>query len=337
MRVFAVPQTGYHDHKTGSIHAVIQAVVGTAVQAVMTAQPGAELRSEASKSALLAGVPVAIGTGRVPVLRVLGRNAGLMTGPGTNSYLIGTQQLALVDPGPADPEHIDAVLRILAGRPLGWIFVTHTHGDHSPGTLELQQRTGAQVIGLSAPADSPHQDQTFKPARIYRDGEIISCGEFRMRLVYTPGHVSNHFCYLLEEEGMLFTGDHILEGTTPVILPPDGNMRHYLESLAKVKALPVVSLAPGHGRLMEEPRNVIDTLIRHRLRREQKTLTGLMELSRDAGAVSLESLALRVYDDVPPHLLPWAQRTLLAHLIKLEEEGRVMRQGEHWIGVSAHV
>lgn len=303
----------------------------------MPAQPGAELRLESSKSALLAGVPVAIGTGRVPVLRILGRNAGLMTGPGTNSYLVGTRNLALVDPGPADPEHIDTVLRILTGRALNWIFVTHTHADHSPGTVLLQQHTGAQVIGLSAPAGSAHQDQTFQPARIYQDGEIIACGEFRMRLVHTPGHVSNHFCYLLEEEGMLFTGDHILEGTTPVILPPDGNMRHYLESLAKVKALPLASLAPGHGRLMEDPQSVIDTLIRHRLRREQKTLTGLLELSVDAHPVSLEALALRVYDDVPSHLLPWAQRTLLAHLIKLEEEGRVARQEEQWIGVRAHV
>lgn len=306
-------------------------------QAAIAVRPGAELTSEANKSALLPGVAIAIGTGGVPVQRMLGRNAGVMTGPGTNSYLVGAQTLALIDPGPADPEHISAVLHILAGRPLGWIFVTHTHADHSPGTELLQQKTGAQVIGLAAPVGSAHQDHSFKPARVYRDGEVIECGEFRMRLVHTPGHVSNHFCYLLEDDGMLFTGDHILEGTTPVILPPDGNMRHYLESLGKLKDLPLRALAPGHGRVMDNPQGVIDTLIRHRMRREQKTLAGLTELSSLAGPVSLESLALRVYDDVPPHLLPWAQRTLLAHLIKLEEEGRAARQGQHWTGVSGNV
>ena len=259
-----------------------------------------------------------------------------MTGPGTNSYLIGSQHLALVDPGPADSQHLNALLHILAGRALGWIFVTHTHGDHSPGTVLLQRHTGAQIVGLSAPAGSAHQDHTFKPGRIFQDGETIDCGEFRMRLVHTPGHVSNHFCYLLEEEKMLFTGDHILEGTTPVILPPDGNMRDYLDSLAKLKTIPLDSLAPGHGRLMDSPQSVIDTLIRHRLRREQKTLTGLMELTSAAGAISLETLALRVYDDVPAHLLPWAQCTLLAHLLKLEDEGRVTRKGEQWAG-AVHV
>lgn len=323
--------------KQAGIELVMGAVVTAVVTAVETGKPGAELRSESSRSALLPGVAVAIGSGCMPVQRILGRNAGLMTGPGTNSYLIGTRLLALIDPGPADAEHIGAVLRILDGRALGWIFVTHTHGDHSPGTVQLQQQTGAQVIGLLPPADSAHQDRTFKPDRTYHDGEIIDCGEFRMRLVHTPGHVSNHFCYLLEEEQMLFTGDHILEGTTPVILPPDGNMQHYLASLTRLKALSLQSLAPGHGRLMEDPQSVIDTLIRHRLRREQKTLTGLQELSSAAGSISLEALALRVYDDVQPHLLPWAQRTLLAHLIKLEDEGRVVREGDRWAGAPAHV
>ncbi|MDP1932747.1 MAG: MBL fold metallo-hydrolase [Gammaproteobacteria bacterium] len=291
---------------------------------------------ESSRSVLVAGVAVAVGSGRVPVQRVLGRNAGLMTGPGTNSYLIGSQQLALVDPGPVDPGHIDAVLRVLASRSLNWIFVTHTHGDHSPGTVLLQQKTGAEVIGLSPSAGSTHQDHSFTPSRIYHDGEVIDCGEFRVRLVHTPGHVSNHFCFLLEEENILFTGDHILDGTTPVILPPDGNMRHYLESLTKLKTLPLSALAPGHGRMMDDPNGVIDTLIRHRLRREQKTVTGLLELSSVSGPASLEALALRVYDDVPQHLLPWAQRTLLAHLIKLEEDGRVFRTGDKWSGVHAY-
>lgn len=284
-------------------------------------------------SSLKVGIAELIGGGRVPVRRVLARNASLMTGPGTNSYLLGTERLALVDPGPADPLHIQTLLEILEGRPLDWIFVTHTHGDHAPGTALLQARTGAQVVGLAAPqaaSSAGHHDQTFAPTRRYHDGEVIDCGEFQMHLLHTPGHASNHLCFLLEEEGMLFTGDHILEGTTPVILPPDGNMGHYLDSLRRLRSLSLRSLAPGHGRLLEDPQTVIETLIRHRLRREAKVFTALVTLNRRVRQVTLEELTPEVYDDVPTHLWPWAQRTLLAHLLKLEEDGRVARADEHW-------
>ncbi|MDO9317304.1 MAG: MBL fold metallo-hydrolase [Gammaproteobacteria bacterium] len=284
-------------------------------------------------SLLKVGIAESIGGGRVPVLRVLARNASLMTGPGTNSYLLGTERLALVDPGPADPLHIETLLEILEGRPLDWIFVTHTHSDHAPGAALLQARTGARIVGLAAPAavsGAGYHDQTFVPARLYRDGEVIDCGEFQMHLLHTPGHASNHLCFHLEEEGMLFTGDHILEGTTPVILPPDGNMGHYLDSLRRLQLLSLGSLAPGHGHLLEDPQTVIATLIRHRLRREAKVLTALLALNRLAGHATLEELTPEVYDDVSVHLWPWAQRTLLAHLLKLEEDGRVEREGEHW-------
>ena len=284
-------------------------------------------------SFLKVGIAEPIGGGRVPVRRVLARNASLMTGPGTNSYLLGSERLAVVDPGPADPLHIQTLLEILEGRPLDWIFVTHTHGDHAPGAALLQARTGAQVIGLAAPAaesSAGHHDQTFVPARRYHDGEVIDCGEFQMHLLHTPGHASNHLCFLLEEEGMLFTGDHILEGTTPVILPPDGNMGHYLESLRRLLSLTLRSLAPGHGRLLEDPQAVIETLIRHRLRREAKVLKAVEAFTRMARQVTLEQLIPAVYDDVPEQLWPWAQRTLLAHLLKLEEDGGVVRTDEHW-------
>jgi glyoxylase-like metal-dependent hydrolase (beta-lactamase superfamily II) len=273
-----------------------------------------------------AGEAVPVGSGTVPVFRVLCGNASIMTGPGTNSYLIGSDAMALVDPGPADPAHTQALLRILAGRPLRWIFVTHTHGDHSPGTVALHSATGAQVIGL-APPEGGYQDHSFVPNRLYMAGERIDCGEFSMQLIHTPGHVSNHLCFLLEQEGMLFTGDHILQGTTPVILPPDGNMSDYLESLRALKALPLRSLAPGHGDIMLEPQQSIETLIRHRLRREQKVLTGLAEL----GACSIDALLIRVYDDVPQHLMVWAKKTLLAHLLKLQTEQKISLLDEQWV------
>lgn len=284
-------------------------------------------------SLLKVGIAEPIGGGRVPVRRVLARNAGVMTGPGTNSYVLGAGRMAVVDPGPADPVHIQTLLEILDGRPLDWIFVTHTHGDHAPGAALLQARTGAQVVGLAAPAataNAGHHDQSFAPARRYYDGEVIDCGEFRMHLLHTPGHASNHMCFLLEEEGMLFTGDHILEGTTPVILPPDGNMGHYLDSLRRLQSLSLRSLAPGHGRLLEDPQTVIEMLLRHRLRREAKVLSALRTMDHLSGSVTLEALTPEVYDDVPAHLWPWAQRTLLAHLLKLEEDGKVARADELW-------
>jgi len=277
----------------------------------------------------IAGQPVEVGSGGIAVQRILGRNAGPMTGPGTNTYLIGRQHLAIVDPGPADQHHIDRLLALIDGRRVEAIFVTHTHGDHSPGTALLQAHLDTQVIGLAPPHGSG-QDPSFRPTRLYENGQRIHCSEFTMSLLHTPGHVSNHLCFLLEAEMMLFTGDHILEGTTPVILPPDGNMRHYLDSLEKLQSLALRYLAPAHGRVMDNPAQVIETLYRHRMRRERKALSVLTQRSLTIGASSLHELAVAVYDDVPGHLLPWAERTLLAHLIKLAEDGAVVCQNERW-------
>ncbi|ALO46816.1 MBL fold metallo-hydrolase [Pseudohongiella spirulinae] len=270
-------------------------------------------------SRFIPGQAVALATSEVTVYRLLCPNASAMTGPGTNTYLIGSKELALVDPGPALPAHIEAITAMLAGRPLRRIFVTHTHGDHSPATAELQRLTGAEVIGLKPAAGAAYQDASFEPSRLYSDGECIDCGEYAVRLIHTPGHVSNHLCFLLEQEGMLFTGDHILQGTTPVILPPDGDMSDYLRSLEQLLGLPLRSLAPGHGDVMTEPAQMIGTLIRHRLRREQKIVSALAGFD----LVTLDEFVIPVYDDVPQHLLPWAKKTLLAHLYKLESEGRV--------------
>jgi glyoxylase-like metal-dependent hydrolase (beta-lactamase superfamily II) len=247
------------------------------------------------------------------VQRLLARNAGPMTGPGTNTYVIGSRRLAVLDPGPRDALHLQAILDLAGGRPVDWIFVTHTHGDHSPGTAPLQAQTGAQVIGLPPPPGSG-QDPSFQATRLFHDAERIDCGEFSMRLIHTPGHVSNHLCFLLEQDGLLFTGDHILDGMTPVIAPPDGCMRLYLQALEGLKALPLRALAPAHGQLMHQPLQVIETLLRHRARRESK------------------ALADQVYDDIAPALLPLACRTLLAHLLKLEAEGRARQSNGLWTG-----
>lgn len=266
------------------------------------------------------------------VSRILGRNPGPMTGPGTNSYLIGDKVQCLLDPGPRDDAQFESFMTAIGSNRLAYILVTHTHGDHSPGALQLQEATGAELVGLPAP-EVPGHDRSFKPGRQWLHNEVIDCGDYSIRLLHTPGHVSNHICFLLQEEQLLFTGDHILQGTTSVILPPDGDMAAYLESLQSLQTLPLQALAPGHGELMLEPQAEIRNLVAHRLRREQKVLTSLENL----GAVTLDDLVLRVYDDVAPHLLPWAKRTLLAHLLKLQQEARVSCEQQLWqVVANAH-
>ena len=200
-----------------------------------------------------AGVAIPIETETVPVRRILGLNPGPMTGPGTNSYLIGQERLSLLDPGPADETQLQNFLQAIGSATLENILITHTHADHSPGALALQEATGARLVGLKAPDVAGH-DKTFSPDRLWRDGETIDCGEYSVQLIATPGHVSNHICFLLNEEQLLFTGDHVLQGTTSVILPPDGDMTAYLNALERLLLIPLKALAPGHGAVMTEPR-----------------------------------------------------------------------------------
>lgn len=278
-----------------------------------------------------AGVPVRVaGDARVPVRRILGRNPGPMTGPGTNSYLIGEQRLALVDPGPADDIQFGNFKAAFGDGKLEWILVTHTHGDHSPGALKLQQDTGAELVGLKAPPQGRH-DYTFQPDRYWSDGDSLDCGDFQIDIIHTPGHVSNHFCYLLKGEQLLFTGDHILQGTTSVILPPDGDMAAYMNSLHRLQEIPLRYLAPGHGEIIDDPQSAIAKLIEHRNNREHKVIKQLQSL----GESDLDRLVLSVYDDVASHLIPWAKKTLLAHLLKLQREGRVSHQDDKWKLIAA--
>lgn len=258
------------------------------------------------------------------VARITAPNPGMMTGPGTNAYLIGGERLALIDPGPESPAHLAAMLAAVGDR-LRWILCTHTHLDHSPGTRALQAATGAEVIGMPAP---PHgnQDATFAPDRVFAHGDVLDCGAFTLRAVHTPGHASNHLCYLLEPEKLLFTGDHMMQGSTVVINPPDGDMMAYLESLAALLALDVARAAPGHGHPIDTPHEEARRLIAHRLKREQKVVAAFATKN----PVALDELLPIVYSDTPERLHPVARRSLHAHLLKLECEGRVERRAECW-------
>lgn len=258
------------------------------------------------------------------VARLTAPNPGMMTGPGTNSYLLGADELAVLDPGPAIPGHIEALLAAAGGR-LRWILVTHTHTDHSPAAAELARRTGAELVGLPPPPGQ-YQDATFRPQRVLRDGEVLSGPGFELRAVHTPGHASNHLCYFEPGLGWLFTGDHVMAGSTVLIDPPDGNMLAYLRSLDRLRGMEMNAIAPGHGGIIENPREVIDGIIRHRLARESKVLGAL----RAHPALTSRELVQHVYDDVPPSRHGIAERSLHAHLEKLAEEGRARCRDGRW-------
>jgi glyoxylase-like metal-dependent hydrolase (beta-lactamase superfamily II) len=253
------------------------------------------------------------------VRRLVARNPGFMTGPGTNTYLVGTQHCAVIDPGPHDLVHIERILDAAGGR-VSAILATHTHPDHSPAVAALAQTTGAEVLGRGPPVHG-RQDATFAPTRVLNDGDVVRVDDLALRAIHTPGHASNHLCYLLEGAGMLFSGDHVMQGSTVVIGPPDGDMKVYLQSLGRLQREPVTRIAPGHGTVIEDAQSEVARLIAHRLQREAK----VVERLRRAGRATIDVLVTSVYDDVDPRLHPVAKGSLLAHLLKLEADGRAAR------------
>lgn len=246
------------------------------------------------------------------VVRVTAPNPGMMTGPGTNSYLVGTAELVVVDPGPDDAGHTEALAAAGEGR-IRWIVVTHTHPDHSPGTAALAARTGAMVLGFDA-------RDGFEPDRSVGDGFTLTGEGFSLRAVHTPGHASNHLCWSLVDERMLFSGDHVMGGSTVVISPPDGDMAVYLDSLRRLLVLEprLSTIAPGHGSLLTDPAATVEGVIAHRLRRE----AAVAEALGRSGPATVDDLLPGVYDDVREELLPVARRSLWAHLRKLAADGR---------------
>lgn len=268
------------------------------------------------------------------IARVIAPNPGMMTGPGTNTYLLGSDRLALVDPGPTDEQHERRLLEEVGDR-LKWILVTHTHVDHSPLASALKEATGAEVVAFGpAPPKPPKargrkvthldaHDMTFVPDRLLSDGDALDTGEMRVVAVYTPGHTSNHLCFEVDGTGLLFSGDHVMSGSTVVIAPPDGDMAVYFESLEKVRDRRPRRIAPGHGDMIDDPGAVLDGYLRHRLEREAQVISGLAAVPTVSGAgVTIDDLVAAIYADVPKELHPVARFSVWAHLRKLRDEGR---------------
>jgi glyoxylase-like metal-dependent hydrolase (beta-lactamase superfamily II) len=283
------------------------------------------------------------------VQRLTCANGSVMTGPGTNTYLLrapGGLDVTVMDPGPDDGDteaHLAAVIQAATaplspgGEPgrIVRILTSHTHKDHSPAARRLRELTGAPIWGCR-PAHPEWQDAHFEPQHEPADGERLPLGDgATLRAVATPGHASNHLCWLLEEEQLLFTGDHVMQASTVVINPPDGDMAAYLASLEQLLALDLDWLAPGHGFLMPQPAAELRRLIAHRLAREAKIAAALLAAG---GPASAQDLVPAVYGDVPTARHGIAVRSLSAHLIKLVADGRaeVVSAGDaerwRWVG-----
>jgi glyoxylase-like metal-dependent hydrolase (beta-lactamase superfamily II) len=259
--------------------------------------------------------------------RLLAPNPSPYTGEGTWVHLIGTDRLAILDPGPADPAHLDALEAAIAGRPVEAILVTHTHRDHSPAAAPLSVRTGAPVWGcapLAIPGDEEAGfDAGYAPDRVLTDGEVVEIGGATIEAVHTPGHTSNHLCFAWEHR--LFSGDHVMGWSTTVVIPPDGHMGAYMASLQKLQARSETLYHPAHGDPVEDPQRLLRGMLTHRVQRERQ----LFRLVEEAPA-SLSDLTLRAYPALDPRLRPAAEATALAHLITLAERGVVACVDGRW-------
>ena len=252
------------------------------------------------------------------IKKITANNGGIFTGKGTNTYLIGKEDITLIDPGPNIPEHIDKILSVGKNK-IKRILVTHTHTDHSPAALPISKKLNIPMFGRLVDRESQWEDETFIPDNVLSHGDEISTDEYSLETIHTPGHASNHLCFYIKEIKCLLTGDHIMDGSTVVIAPPDGNMTEYINSLRLLEDYEINYFAPGHGNIMKEPTKTINSIIRHRLSRESKVFR-CVEKKQNS---NIDQLLLLVYDDVPEMLHPIAKMSLLAHLIKLEEDGKL--------------
>jgi glyoxylase-like metal-dependent hydrolase (beta-lactamase superfamily II) len=264
------------------------------------------------------------------IARVLAHNPSAFTYTGTQTYLIGEDELAVIDPGPDLPEHVDAIEKAIGGRPVVAIMCTHTHRDHSPAARPLGGVVGAPIVGcapLALETVGPRADAAFDgdymPDRVLKDGETIEMGSAAVTAVATPGHTSNHLCFAYR--GALFTGDHVMGWSTTVVVPPDGDMAEYMASLDKLRGREDRIYYPAHGAAVTKPQQYVRSLIGHRMQRERQILRLVTEQPRP-----IPDIVARAYPGLDPRLVLAAGGSVLAHLVDLERRGLVEREGETW-------
>jgi glyoxylase-like metal-dependent hydrolase (beta-lactamase superfamily II) len=263
--------------------------------------------------------------------RVLAKNPGPFTFKGTGVYILGDKDVAVIDPGPDMPEHVEALKHAIGGRRLTHILVTHTHSDHSPAAKPLKEWSGAKTYAFGPHGSGKAEegvkveeggDMEFTPDVRVNDGDVISGNGFTVECVFTPGHTSNHMCFALREEDALFTGDHVMGWSTTVVTPPDGDMGSYMASLKKLLARDDKVLWPTHGGPVRDPKPFVRAYIDHRLDREAQIVACLRD-----GVSTIPEMVARMYADVDKRLHPAAARSVLAHLIQMTNDGRVVVEG----------
>jgi glyoxylase-like metal-dependent hydrolase (beta-lactamase superfamily II) len=265
------------------------------------------------------------------IRRLLANNPGAFTFKGTSVAVVGRGNIAVIDPGPDDPSHLEALHEALKGEAVTHILVTHTHRDHSPAARALKAWTGARIYGFGPHGAGKAEqgivveeggDMEFAPDVRVRDGDIIEGDGFTFECVHTPGHTSNHMCYALKEEKALFCGDHVMGWSTTVVAPPDGDMGDYLASLRKLLARDDAVYWPAHGGPIRDPKSFVAAYLAHRLEREAQILAALGE-----GVAEIPQMVERIYVGLNPRLKPAAGLSVLAHLMLMLEQGRVVAEG----------
>ena len=267
------------------------------------------------------------------VRRVLAPNPSAFSFTGTQSYIVGTgRDVAVIDPGPDEAEHVAALLAVVGDARIAAIVCTHTHRDHSPAAARLARATGAPVIGCAAlvldddgPRSDAAFDPTYAPDRVLADGEQLAGDGWTLTALATPGHTSNHLCFALEQSGALFTGDHVMGWSTTVVSPPDGDMTAYMASLQLLQTRADRVYYPAHGPAVENPRQLVRGMIGHRRQRENQILKLLGE-----GTGAIEDMVPQMYKSVDRQLWAAAGRSVLAHLIDLEQRGKVVAAKAKW-------
>jgi glyoxylase-like metal-dependent hydrolase (beta-lactamase superfamily II) len=267
------------------------------------------------------------------VRRVLARNPSFFTYSGTQSYLVGTEhEVAVIDPGPDEADHVEALIAAIGKAKVVAICCTHTHKDHSPAAAALASATGARIYGcapLALSDDGPRMDASFDtgyaPDGVMADSDAIGGNGWELSAVHTPGHTSNHLCYALNSSQALFTGDHVMGWSTTVVSPPDGDMTAYMESLTKLYERSDEVYFPAHGAQVDKTRQFVRGMIGHRRQRENQILRLMGE-----GVVRIPDMVPQMYKGVDQRLWPAAERSVLAHLIDLERKGRAVRSEDAW-------